>query len=229
MVVNFYLIIFLLYWHRSDRKGPNLATFYYRHLDTDSEQESQKKVPALDAEVKSSESSEDEWTYSAIMKEVKKPELSVSLAEQTNSEEIKALVEKVNWSVSKNKHCDKQWISSSSSGVKGRNFRPENFDPEVIINIFIYMYVSTTNLTIFFSQNDEFIGDSCDASGEYTTEDDDQHFSSDYHSHSSRSCDITVVQATELDFPSISAHINGCSSPKVSFKILQYKINFILT
>lgn len=61
------------------------------------------------------------------------------------------------------------------------------------------------------------VGDSCDASGEYTTEDDDQHHS-DNHSHSSRSyLDITVVQVDELDMSqSPGSHINGvCSSPKV--------------
>lgn len=127
---------------RSDRKGPNLATFYYRHLDTDSEQESQKKqqpaTTTTESEVnKSSESSEDEWTYSAnIAKQVKKPEMPppppapVSLAEQTNSEEIKALVENVNWSVSKNKHpAEKLWVSGC--GVKKRSYRNENLDPEV--------------------------------------------------------------------------------------------------
>ncbi|VVC42008.1 KASH domain [Cinara cedri] len=178
-------------FHRSDRKGPNLATFYYRHLDTDSEQESQKKQ-TVEAEVKTSESSEEEWTYSSnTAKEVKKPEMPVSLAERANSEEIKALVENVNWSVSKNKNAEKLWLSGI--GVKKRSFRHENIDPE----------------------NEEFIGDSCDASGEYTTEDDDQHFSSDNHSHSSRSCDITVVQSPELDFSSSPGNINDCSSPKV--------------
>lgn len=116
--------------YRSDRKGPNLATFYYRHLDTDSEQESQKKSN-VENEIKTSESSDDEWTYSTDTKEEKKPELMVSLAERTNSEEIKALVENVNWSVSKNKQSEKLWISGS--GMKKRSFRLGNFDPEVIL------------------------------------------------------------------------------------------------
>lgn len=116
---------------RSDRKAPNLGTFYHRHIDTDSEQESQKK-PATESEIKSSESSEEEWTYSTNMtKQVKRTEMSVSLAEQTNSEEIKALVENVNWSVSKNKHPEKLWVSGS--GVKKRSYRHENLDPEVCI------------------------------------------------------------------------------------------------
>lgn len=118
--------------HRSDRKGPNLATFYYRHLDTDSEQESQKKS-TVENEVKTSESSEEEeeWTYSAnTTKEVKKPEVPVSLAERANIEEIKALVENVNWSVSKNKQSEKLWMSGC--GVKRRIFRHETVDPEVI-------------------------------------------------------------------------------------------------
>lgn len=115
---------------RSDRKGPNLATFYYKHLDTDSEQESHKKS-TMETEVKTSESSEDEWTYSTIAtKEVRKPDASISLAERANSEEIKALVENVNWSVSKNKHPEKLWLSSS--GMKKRHLRNENLDPEVI-------------------------------------------------------------------------------------------------
>lgn len=115
---------------RSDRKGPNLATFYYKHLDTDSEQESHKKSN-VEAEVKTSESSEDEWTYSTnTTKEVRKPDVHVSLAERANSEEIKALVENVNWSVSKNKHPEKVWLLGS--GVKKRSFRNENVDPEVI-------------------------------------------------------------------------------------------------
>jgi len=124
-----------LYGYRSDRKGPNLATFYYRHLDTDSEQESQKKLIA-ESEVKSSESSEEEWTYSINMtKEVTKPETQVSLAERTNVEEIKALVDNVNWSVSKNKHPDKLWISDNS--MKRRSFKHDNFDPEVILIFFL--------------------------------------------------------------------------------------------
>lgn len=116
--------------YRSDRKGPNLATFYYRHLDTDSEQESQKKS-IVEADVKTSESSEGEWTYSInSTKELKKPEVPMSLAERANSDEIKALVEKVNWSVSKNKNSEKSWLSGSS--VKKRSFKQENVDPEVI-------------------------------------------------------------------------------------------------
>lgn len=116
--------------HRSDRKGPNLATFYYKHLDTDSEQETQKKLIA-EADLKTSESSEEEWTYSSnTKKEMKKPEGHVSLAEPANIEEIKALVENVNWSVSKSKHSDKLWMSNSN--VKRRIFKHENFDPEVI-------------------------------------------------------------------------------------------------
>lgn len=107
-----------------------MATFYYRHLDTDSEQESQKKLIA-EADVKTSESSEEEWTYSInSAKELKKSEVPMSLVERANSEEIKALVEKVNWSVSKNKNSEKSWLSGS--GVKKRSFRQENFDPEVI-------------------------------------------------------------------------------------------------
>lgn len=115
---------------RSDRKGPNLATFYYKHLDTDSEQESHKKF-IMEGEVKTSESSEDEWIYSSnSKKELRKSGAPVSLAERANSEEIKALVENVNWSVTKNKHTEKLWLSGS--GMKRRNFRNENLDPEVI-------------------------------------------------------------------------------------------------
>lgn len=122
--------------YRSDRKGPNLATFYYKHLDTDSEQESQKHL-ITEGEVKTSESSEEEWTYSTnTMKEIKKPNLHFSLAERANLEEIKALVENVNWSVSKNKHPDKLWISGS--GVKKRRFRHDNFNSEVIYGFHTY-------------------------------------------------------------------------------------------
>jgi len=99
-------------------------------LDTDSEQESQKKSIA-EVEVKTSDSSEEEWTYSVnTTKDVKKTEAPVSLAERANSEEIKALVENVNWSVSKSKHPERPWILGS--GVKRRSFRQENIDPEVI-------------------------------------------------------------------------------------------------
>lgn len=123
-------------FYRSDRKGPNLATFYYKHLDTDSEQESQTKLIA-DGEIKTSESSEEEWTYSTnVTKEVKKTDVPVSLAERANLEEIKALVENVNWSVSKNKNPDKLWLSGS--GVKKRNFRHGNFNSEVIY-LFLYL------------------------------------------------------------------------------------------
>jgi len=185
-------------FHKSDRKGPNLATFYYKHLDTDSEQESQKKF-VVESEVKTSESSEEEWIYSTNkMTEVKNPDVHVSLAERANLEEIKALVENVNWSVSKNKNPDKLWISGS--GVKKRNFKHDNFN----------------------SENEEFIADSCDASGEYTTEDDDQHFSSDNHSHLSQSCDITIMQSTDLDFSSNPGHINDYSPSKV---VLRSKTN----
>jgi len=97
-------------------------------LDTDSEQEPQKKLIA-EAVGKTSESSEEEWTYSSnTTKEIKKPEVSVSLAERTNIEEIKALVENVNWPVSKGKHSEKLWAGSN---VK-RSFKHENFDPEVL-------------------------------------------------------------------------------------------------
>lgn len=113
------------YIYRSDRKAPNLGTFYYRHLDTDSEQELQKKS-IEESEIKTSESSDEEWTYSTTtQKEVKKTEMPVYLAERANLEEIKALVENVNWSVSKNKH--------SSSNIKNRHFRHESIDPEVIV------------------------------------------------------------------------------------------------
>lgn len=125
--------------HRSDRKGPNLATFYYRHLDTDSEQESQKKA-IVETEVKTSESSEEEeWTYSSnTTKEIKKPEVPVSFAERANIEQIKALVENVNWSVTNNKHSEKLWMSGS--GIKKRIFRQETADPEVIYQQFFFTY-----------------------------------------------------------------------------------------
>ncbi|XP_060851146.1 uncharacterized protein LOC132929656 isoform X2 [Rhopalosiphum padi] len=186
-------------FHRSDRKGPNTATFYYRHLDTDSEQESQKKS-TVETEVKTSESSEEEeWTYSSnATKEVKKSEGPMSLTEQANMEQIKALVKNVKWPTTKDKHSEKLWMSGN--GVKRIIFQHETVDPE----------------------NEEFIGDSCDASGEYTTEDDDQHFILDNHSHSSRSCDITVVQTQELDFSSNPGNINEFSSPKV---VLRSKTN----
>lgn len=117
----------MYYVYRSDRKAPNLATFYYKHLDTDSEQESQRKS-IEEVEIKTSESSDEEWTYSTnTTKEVKK----TGMSERANLEEIKALVENVNWSVSKNKYSDNHWISSSN--VKNRYFRNENIDPEVIV------------------------------------------------------------------------------------------------
>lgn len=75
------------------------------------------------------------------MKEVKKPNVSVSLAERANLEEIKALVENVNWSVSKNKYPDKLWISGS--GVKKRSFKHDNFNSEVI---YIYIYTYKTKI-----------------------------------------------------------------------------------
>lgn len=86
----------------------------------------------MEAEVKTSESSEEEeWTYSAnATKEVKKPEVPLSLAERANLEEIKALVENVNWSVSKNKQAEQLWMSGN--GVKRRIFRHEPIDPEVL-------------------------------------------------------------------------------------------------
>ncbi|XP_050521974.1 uncharacterized protein LOC126894769 isoform X2 [Daktulosphaira vitifoliae] len=182
-------------FHRSDRKGPNLATFYYRHLDTDSEQENKNVQSSTKTDEKTSERSDDdeeEWTYSSrTNNEVKKTECHISLAEPANLEEIKSLVDNVNWTVPKSKYQDKNWISGS--GIKRRHFRNENIDPE----------------------NGERIGDSCDASGEYTTEDDDQHFSSDNYSHSSRSCDITVVQSNDLESPSSLAQLKFCNSPKV--------------
>ncbi|XP_078050776.1 klarsicht protein-like [Augochlora pura] len=45
-------------FNTSDRKSKNCATFYFRHLDTDSEQ---NEEPAIVAE----DSSEEEWTYTA--------------------------------------------------------------------------------------------------------------------------------------------------------------------
>ncbi|XP_050425411.1 uncharacterized protein LOC126836230 isoform X2 [Adelges cooleyi] len=189
-------------FHRSDRKGPNLATFYYRHLDTDSEQETKKNSIPLKIDEKTSESSgedEEEWTYSPRTTDVtKKTEEHISLAEPANLDEIKALVDNVNWSVPKPKYQDKHWISGS--GVKRKHIINENLDPE----------------------DEGCIGDSCDASGEYTTEDDDQHFSSDNYSHSSRSCDITVVQSADLEFSCSPGRLNICSSPKV---ILRPKTN----
>uniref|UniRef100_A0A2S2PDK6 Uncharacterized protein n=1 Tax=Schizaphis graminum TaxID=13262 RepID=A0A2S2PDK6_SCHGA len=147
-------------FHRSDRKGPNLATFYYRHLDTDSEQESQKKS-TVETEVKTSESSEEEeWTYSSnATKEDKKSEGPVSLAERANMEQIKALVENVNWSVTKNKHSEKLWMSGS--GVKRRIFRHETVDPEVIYQHFftckIYVFNGFMSLYFFRTKNSSVI------------------------------------------------------------------------
>lgn len=43
---------------RSDRKSKNCATFYFRHLDTDSEQNEEAAIVAED-------SSEEEWTYTS--------------------------------------------------------------------------------------------------------------------------------------------------------------------
>jgi len=86
-----------------------------------------------EAEGKTSESSEEEWTYStSAAKDARKPEAPVaSLAERANSEEIKALVENVNWSVSRGKHAERPWMIGS--GMRRRSFRQENVDPEVIV------------------------------------------------------------------------------------------------
>ncbi|XP_076378374.1 uncharacterized protein LOC117222485 isoform X3 [Megalopta genalis] len=45
-------------FNTSDRKSKNCATFYFRHLDTDSEQNEESAIVAED-------SSEEEWTYTA--------------------------------------------------------------------------------------------------------------------------------------------------------------------
>lgn len=56
---------------RSNRKAPNLATYYFKHEDTDSEMEKLKKLKQQQptAEVQTvEETSEDEWTYSKMDK-----------------------------------------------------------------------------------------------------------------------------------------------------------------
>ena len=58
-------------FNRSNRKAPNCATFYFKHLDTDSDQDivreqvdGEERNTCVNSEVKSVEdSSEDEWTY----------------------------------------------------------------------------------------------------------------------------------------------------------------------
>lgn len=55
----------------------------------------------------------------------------MSLAERADIEEIKALVENVNWTVSKNKNPEKLWMTGNGV-MKRKSFRHDNFDPEVI-------------------------------------------------------------------------------------------------
>lgn len=93
----------------------------------------------METEVKTSESSEEEeWTYSSnATKEVKKSEGPMSLTEQANMEQIKALVKNVKWPTTKDKHSEKLWMSGN--GVKRRIFQHETVDPEVIYQYFFYL------------------------------------------------------------------------------------------
>lgn len=54
---------------RSNRKAPNLGTYYFKHEDTDSEMERLKKLKQQPPTETVEETSEDEWTYSKVDKQ----------------------------------------------------------------------------------------------------------------------------------------------------------------
>ncbi|KAK9499123.1 hypothetical protein O3M35_003628 [Rhynocoris fuscipes] len=152
---------------RSDRNGRN-ATFYFKHEDTDTEhanRDTTGTVPDGSSTVNttlsrsnSSVSSDSEgWTYKD-----NKDDLIAN--ERPPQELIKQLVNRV----------EEMVLPSSSPKRTNPTFaKARMVTPGIVIN----GGGSSAKLAkfdmIIYAEEDKAIGDSCDASGEYTTEDDD--------------------------------------------------------
>lgn len=108
---------------RSNRKAPNLATYYFKHEDTDSEMERLKHLKQqVTAEVQTTveETSEDEWTYSKMEKpmvEIKpvtqeQYALSRAAASKSMMQDIRRLVQEAEELVSPDKNKKKTVIAT---------------------------------------------------------------------------------------------------------------------
>lgn len=91
---------------RSNRKAPNLATYYFKHEDTDSDMDKIEQHSVMSKnEVQSTleETSEEEWTYTKNEAEVDKCHDMTIKPKQTPEETIRQLVSKAEQLVSPDK------------------------------------------------------------------------------------------------------------------------------
>lgn len=108
--IKFFLTVSFL---RSNRKGKNLATYYFKHEDTDSEMEKLKQFkqqPTLEVQTVD-ETSEDEWTYSKIEEtdELKLDQVNNKMAaSKSMMQDIRRLVQEAEELVSPDKKSKKK-------------------------------------------------------------------------------------------------------------------------
>ncbi|EFN81645.1 hypothetical protein EAI_05435 [Harpegnathos saltator] len=244
-------------FNTSDRKSKNCATFYFKHLDTDSEADGVQPIQESPNTV--DDSSEEEWTYtssrqnSSVVSEQRKTNVVVRLdfdetprvdvsanmrfAQNTSvvsNEEKETAAEQARGCDAQQKDSDDEKPNDKSriqrlikevenligeerhAGGASRTFPPLVFEEKDITNNHRVKYARVKEwLKLNAARGHEGRSqplDSCDASGEYTTEE------SDGERQSISSDDLQSSVATYRRFEGAAAHM----SPSMSQEIFDF-------
>ncbi|XP_011639646.1 uncharacterized protein LOC105428825 isoform X2 [Pogonomyrmex barbatus] len=238
-------------FNTSDRKSKNCGTFYFRHLDTDSETDCGQLVQESPNTV--DDSSEEEWTYtsaraqnsSVVVSEQRKTNVvvrldfgespRVDLSEKMHFAQKKNLDSKKEMSVERDDHEAQQRDSDDEKkndklniqrliknvenliGEERRTFPRLEFEKKNMTNNHRATACDRVKKWLKLNASRSYEGrsqplDSCDASGEYTTEE------SDGERQSISSDDLQSSVATYRRFEGTL----GCISQSLSQEILDY-------
>ncbi|XP_065202336.1 klarsicht protein [Planococcus citri] len=226
-------------YNKSDKSASNYGVFYAKHIDTDSEHERRRKngiVRNTHEELKSAdESSEDEWTYTSAKMDKNGTNDNNSMDTDTSeneglnedrtlvesTDELRDLSRKVLSGEKLSKPCIQKLVEQvdelvqSPKKVASRKKIPAAVKHAERVREWLKKCHSDENYNTATS-----VGDSCDASGEYTTEDDDQ-----YERRSSCDQTLTLIGSSRdngIDSP-MNESLSIADTPKV---ILRPKSNF---
>ncbi|XP_054272374.1 uncharacterized protein LOC128992693 isoform X2 [Macrosteles quadrilineatus] len=188
----------------SDRPAQNCATFYFKHCDTESEQEDrgrereteETEPVAMDTDNNKEDSSEEEWTYkcgedSAFTHSTE----TLASAPRSTKPESQPLP----------KPQLQKLIEGAVEIVHSSPSRPRTFPPLIFETARARSKVSDWMMRAWDPEDCK--GESCDASGEYTTEEEERQSSGDFnHSAFLPSHNSTEVLST-LDTTLTEKHL----------------------
>jgi len=213
---------------RSDRHGQNCATFYFRHSDTESEQEGRTRngTVAMETDNKNNEeSSEEEWTYRCGEDSVANDDGSFTHSTETLASAPRSTKQEVQ-PLPKPKL--QKLIEGAVEIVHSSPTRPRVFPPLIFETARARSKVTNWMMRDWDPEDAKTQGESCDASGEYTTEEEERQSSGDFNqsaflpSHNSTEV-LTTLDTTVVDKHSPSSPSHTPEHFKVSPVILRAK------